>query len=123
MGTARTRWALSLWARAFRRLARRWTVHSHVRKFCRPFAIEGEENLAEVEGPLLIIANHTGRFRHRDRPFGPAEQNMYDKTTVVAAADRMYRERIKGMWHSLRYETLSRSPVAAVAKPLRTRNG
>ena len=28
--------------------------------------------------------------------------SIYDRTAVVAA-DRMYRERVKGMWHSLRY--------------------
>ncbi len=56
------KWALTLWARAFRRLARRWTVHSHVRKYCRPFTVEGAENLASIENPVLIIANHTSHF-------------------------------------------------------------
>src|SRR3972149_2416404 len=30
------RWALSFWARAYRRLARAWDVNKHVRRFCRP---------------------------------------------------------------------------------------
>src|SRR2546426_10738532 len=56
------RWALNSWARVFRRLARRWTVHGHVRKFCRPFMLEGEENFAGIASPLLIIANHASHF-------------------------------------------------------------
>ena len=96
------RWALNLWARAFRRLARRWTVHSHVRQFCRPFTLEGEENLAGIDGPLVIIANHTSHF-DTVIVLSVLPDRIYDKTAVVSAADRMYRERIKGMWHSLRY--------------------
>ena len=45
------RWALSWWARIFRRTARRWTVKSHVRKFCRPLTTEGTEKLVGLEGP------------------------------------------------------------------------
>jgi 1-acyl-sn-glycerol-3-phosphate acyltransferase len=96
------RWALSLWARAFRRLARRWTVHSHVRKYCRPFTVEGRENLDSVQNPFLIIANHTSHF-DTVIVLSLLPTRIYDRTAVVAAADRMYRERIKGMWHSLRY--------------------
>lgn len=96
------RWALRLWARAFRRIARRWTVDSHVRKFCRPFALEGAENLEGIGGPLLIVANHTSHF-DTVIVLSVLPNRIYDKTAVVAAADRMYRERIKGMWHSLRY--------------------
>lgn len=96
------RWALSLWARSFRRVARRWTVRSHVRKFCQPFTVEGAENLKGIDGPLLIIANHTSHF-DTVIVLTVLPNRIYDKTAVVAAADRMYRERIKGMWHSLRY--------------------
>jgi len=96
------RWALRLWARTFRRLARRWTVYSHVRKFCRPLTVEGEENLAAMDGPMLIIANHTSHF-DTVIVLSVLPNKVYDRTAVVAAADRMYRERIKGMWHSLRY--------------------
>ncbi len=96
------RWALSLWARAFRRLARRWTVHSHVRRFCQPLTIEGAETLARFDSPMLIIANHTSHF-DTVIVLSVLPNKLYDRTAVVAAADRMYRERIKGMWHSLRY--------------------
>jgi len=96
------KWALNLWARTFRRLARRWTVHSHVRRFCQPFTVEGRENLDAVQNPVLIIANHTSHF-DTVIVLDMLPNSIYDRTAVVAAADRMYRERIKGAWHSLRY--------------------
>lgn len=96
------RWALSLWARGFRRLARPWTVTGHVRRFCRPFTVEGRENLSGIENPLLIVANHTSHF-DTVIVLSLLPDRIYDRTAVVAAADRMYRERIKGALHSLRY--------------------
>ena len=96
------RWALSWWARAYRNLLRRWDVEKHVRAYCRPMTIEGQENLAELEGPLLIIANHTSHF-DTVIVLHSLPRKIWDRTAVVAAADRMYRERIKGMLHSLRY--------------------
>jgi 1-acyl-sn-glycerol-3-phosphate acyltransferase len=96
------KWALSWWARLYRRIARRWDVDKHVRAYCRPLTIEGHENLDGVKGPLLVIANHTSHF-DTVIVLHVLPQNILDKTAVVAAADRMYRERIKGMMHSLRY--------------------
>ncbi len=96
------RWALSWWARAYRRLAQRWIVTSHVRKFCRPFTLEGIENFASLKSPFLIIANHTSHF-DTVIVLSILPQHIYDRTAVVAAADRMYRERVKGAWNSLRY--------------------
>ena len=96
------RWALSRPARLYRRLAKRWIVSNHVRNFCRPFAVEGAENLRDIQNPLLIIANHTSHF-DTVIALSVLPQHIYDRTAVVAAADRMYRDRIKGAWHSLRY--------------------
>ncbi len=96
------RWALSWWARAYRRLLRRWDVDKHVKAYCRPMTIEGTENLAAVDGPLLVIANHTSHFDTVIVLY-TLPRKIWDRTAVVAAADRMYRERIKGMLHSLRY--------------------
>ena len=98
------RWALSWWARFFRRIARRWTVNSHVRKFCQPLTTEGAEKLVGLEGPLLIIANHTSHF-DTVIVLDLLPNKIYDRTAIVAAADRMYRQRIKGMWYSLRYNS------------------
>jgi 1-acyl-sn-glycerol-3-phosphate acyltransferase len=96
------RWALSLWARAYRRLARRWHVDRHVRQFCRPFTVEGRENLTDISNPLLIVANHTSHF-DAVIALSVLPPNIWARTAIVAAADRMYRERLKGMLHSLRY--------------------
>ena len=56
------RWALSLWARTFRRLGRRVFLTRHVRRFCRPLSIEGLENFDRLRTPALIVANHTSHF-------------------------------------------------------------
>ena len=96
------RWALSFWARAYRRLARAWDVDKHVRRFCRPMVIEGRENLAELDNPLVIIANHSSHF-DTVIVLSALPSKIWRHTAIVAAADRMYRERVKGMMHSLRY--------------------
>lgn len=98
------RWALSWWARLYRRLGKRWLVTNHVRNFCQPLTIEGEENLRDVSGPMLVIANHTSHF-DTAIVLSALPQRVHDRTAVVAAADRMYRSRFKGMWNSLRYNS------------------
>ena len=50
------RWAVSWWARLYRRFAKRWHVDNHIRNFCVPFTVEGQENLEGLTGPMLIIA-------------------------------------------------------------------
>jgi 1-acyl-sn-glycerol-3-phosphate acyltransferase len=98
------RWALSWWARLYRRLGKRWLVTNHIRNFCQPLTIEGEENLHDVSGPMLVIANHTSHF-DTAIVLSALPQRVHDRTAVVAAADRMYRSRFKGMWNSLRYNS------------------
>lgn len=96
------RWALSLPARLYRRALRRWDVEKHIKTFCQPLTVEGEENLAEATNPLLIIANHTSHF-DTVIVLHALPSKIWGRTAIVAAADRMYREKIKGMLHSLRY--------------------
>lgn len=96
------RWALSRWARTYRKVARPWTLTRHVRRFCTPLTIHGRENLSRAQNPIIIIANHSSHF-DTAVALSLLPNRIYDRTAVVAAADRMYRERIKGMWHSLRY--------------------
>jgi 1-acyl-sn-glycerol-3-phosphate acyltransferase len=96
------RWALSFWARMYRRLLRRWDVDKHVKAFCRPMTVEGRENLEGASGPMLVIANHTSHF-DTVIVLSVLPRKMWDRTAIVAAADRMYRQRVKGMLHSLRY--------------------
>jgi len=96
------RWALSFWARAFRRLARHRNVTRHVEQFCQPFVVEGSEHIADFRGPALIIANHTSHF---DAVIVQSvlPPKLFDRTAAVAAADRFFTNRWKGAWHALRY--------------------
>jgi len=96
------RWALSWWARLYRRVLRRWDVDKHVKAYCRPMTVEGRENLDLVNGPVLVIANHSSHFDTVIVLY-VLPRKVWGKLAIVAAADRMYREKIKGMLHSLRY--------------------
>jgi 1-acyl-sn-glycerol-3-phosphate acyltransferase len=96
------RWALAPLARLYRRVSRPLHVTRHVRRFCRPLTIEGGENLERLQNPALIIANHASHF-DTAVVLSLLPNHIYNRTAIVAAADRMYRERIKGMWYSLRY--------------------
>jgi 1-acyl-sn-glycerol-3-phosphate acyltransferase len=96
------RWALRWPARMYRRLLRRWDVDKHVKAFCRPMTIEGRENLDGVNGPLLVIANHSSHF-DTVIVLHVLPRKIWGRLAIVAAADRMYRDKRKGMLHSLRY--------------------
>jgi len=98
------RWAISWWARLYRRFSKRWLVSNHVRNFCQPFTVEGEENLEGLTGPMLVIANHSSHF-DTVIVLQALPGRIYDRLAVVAAADRMYRSKWKGMWNSLRYNS------------------
>jgi len=96
------RWALSFWARGFRRLARWWVVTRHVRRFCFPLGLEGLDQFPQLKTPALIIANHTSHF-DAVIVLSLLPGRLYDHTAVVAAADRFYTGRLKDAWHSLCY--------------------
>ena len=97
------RWALKLWARAFRRLGRWMFITRHVKRFCRPLALEGVENFERLQGrSAIIIANHTSHF-DTAIALGVLPGRVYGRTAVVAAADRFYTRRLKSAWYSLRY--------------------
>lgn len=101
-------WALSPWARAFRRLARPVIISRHVRRLCRPLIVEGHEHLAEVDGPTILIANHTSHFDTLI-VLSLLPGWLHHRTAIAAAADRFYKERLKGAWFSLRYNAF---PIA-----------
>jgi 1-acyl-sn-glycerol-3-phosphate acyltransferase len=66
--------------------------------------VDGMENIEGLNGPMLIIANHSSHF-DTVIVLDALPRHVYDRTAVVAAADRMYRSRWKGMWNSLRYNS------------------
>jgi 1-acyl-sn-glycerol-3-phosphate acyltransferase len=92
----------------FRSVARPILLTRHVRRFCSPLTVDGSEHLDQLAGASLIVANHTSHF---DTIIvlsllpGP----LFRRTAVVAAADRFYRERLKGAWYSLKYNAF---PIA-----------
>jgi 1-acyl-sn-glycerol-3-phosphate acyltransferase len=73
-----------------------------VRAYCTPLTIEGQENLSGLDNPALIIPNHTSHF-DTVIALSVLPERVRDRTAIAAAADRMYRQPIKGMLHSLRY--------------------
>lgn len=97
------RWATSSWARAFRRVGRSWFVTKHVRSLCQPFEVVGTDHLEQLDGPALLISNHTSHF-DPIIVLSALPQRVFDRTAIVAAADRHYaRKPWKAAWHSLRY--------------------
>jgi 1-acyl-sn-glycerol-3-phosphate acyltransferase len=102
------RWALRWSARTFRRLARPVLLTRHLRRFCSPLSIEGDEHFNAVRGRSLVIANHTSHF-DTIIVLSLLPERLFERTAVVAAADRFYRERVKGAWYSLKYNAF---PIA-----------
>jgi 1-acyl-sn-glycerol-3-phosphate acyltransferase len=102
------RWAAGKFGRAFRRLGRRWIIDRHVQRLCPDIDVRGAEHLSTLDGPAIIIANHTS---HADTliVLSVLPPKLYDSTAVAAAADRFYVDAIKGAWLSLRYNSF---PIA-----------
>jgi 1-acyl-sn-glycerol-3-phosphate acyltransferase len=96
------RWALSWPARVYRRLNRRRNVTRHVEAFCQPFEVEGREHLEGFRGPALIIANHTSHF-DSVIALSVLPNQLFDRTAIVAAADRFFTNWRKGAWYALRF--------------------
>ena len=95
------RWALSLWARAFRRVAQPWFVSRQVRKWCSPLWVQGAENLATLNGPAIFVSNHSSHF---DAYVLTAllPPHLRYRTGLAAAADRWYaRKKWRANWYSL----------------------
>lgn len=103
------RWQTSFWARAVRRAGRYWVMTRHVKRYCRPFAVEGAEHLRDVRGPVIVIANHSSHF---DTPavISALPEHIRSRLLVAAAADKFYASRRKRTWwYSLFHGTF---PVA-----------
>jgi 1-acyl-sn-glycerol-3-phosphate acyltransferase len=90
-------WQTSLWARALRRGGRYWVLTRHVRKYCKPFEIEGRENLERFKGAAIVIANHSSHF---DTPavMSALPERIRGKLLIAAAADKFYGSRKKRTW-------------------------
>lgn len=91
------RWQTALWARVIRRLFRYVAITQYVRRYCRPLIVEGRENLRGVQGPAVIIANHSS---HLDTPvvLAALPEPFRSRLAIAAAADKFYASRRKWTW-------------------------
>jgi 1-acyl-sn-glycerol-3-phosphate acyltransferase len=56
------RWQVSWWAR-LARLAFRWHAYGRwVHRYCRPFTVIGREKFRRINGPCIVVANHTSHM-------------------------------------------------------------
>lgn len=85
-------WQVSLWAQVGRRLFRWHAYDQYVSKYCKPLTITGVEKFDSIDGPCIVVANHTshmdGLVLHGSLP-ARIRWNVYSG----AAADRWF---IKG---------------------------
>jgi 1-acyl-sn-glycerol-3-phosphate acyltransferase len=95
-------WQAQLWARAVRRAGRPWVMSRHIDRFCRPLTVEGRENLDGIEGPAIVMPNHSS---HMDTPVALSmlPERIRSRTYVAAAADKFYRPGKRWWWFSLFY--------------------
>ncbi|MBF6599422.1 MAG: GYD domain-containing protein [Dehalococcoidia bacterium] len=103
------RWQTAPWARLLRRAGRYFVSTRYVRRYCRPFEIEGGEQLRDFRGPAIVIANHSSHF---DTPavLSALPERITGKILIAAAADKFYASRKKRTWwYSLFHGTF---PVA-----------
>ena len=99
------RWQATPWARVVRRCFRGHIYTRPLKRACSSFDVQGRENLADLRGPAIYIANHSS---HLDSSalFGALPRRVRGKVAFAAAADRFYikgRKEMKkqGWWFSL----------------------
>lgn len=95
-------WQTQLWARTARRAGRHWVMSRHIDRFCQPLTVEGRENLDGLDGPVIVMPNHSS---HMDTPvaLSTLPERIRSRTYVAAAADKFYRPGKRWWWFSLFY--------------------
>jgi 1-acyl-sn-glycerol-3-phosphate acyltransferase len=90
-------WQTSFWARAVRRMGRPWTTTRYVKQYCKPFTVEGRDNLEGFKGGAVVIANHSS---HLDSPsvYMALPSRIANRLAMAAAADKFYPSRKKRVW-------------------------
>ena len=98
-------WQVRGWARVVRRCFRGHIYTRPLKRACSSFDVQGTENLRDLRGPAIYVANHSS---HLDAPvmFGALPRRIRGKVMFAAAADRFYvkgRKEVKkqGWWFSL----------------------
>ena len=55
-------WQVKWWAK-LARLSLRWYQYDRwIWRYCKPFKVTGLENYKDIEGPCIVVANHTSHF-------------------------------------------------------------
>jgi 1-acyl-sn-glycerol-3-phosphate acyltransferase len=96
------RWATSPWARTIRSAAWWWEVSRHVKHYCTPLRVEGQEHFDRTRTPAIFIPNHRS---HLDSlvSYEVIPPRLRRRTAIAAASDRFYRVGWKGAKFSLLY--------------------
>jgi 1-acyl-sn-glycerol-3-phosphate acyltransferase len=55
-------WQISWWARIARRALRGREVTRHVTEACKPFVVQGRENMSGLKEPCIVIGNHASHL-------------------------------------------------------------
>lgn len=99
------KWQVRAHAQVARRALRYYTISRHLKAACKPFVIEGQENLKDLKGPAIFIGNHSS---HLDSLviFQSLPERYRWRIGFGAAADRWFIKGRKGMtkqpwWNSL----------------------
>jgi 1-acyl-sn-glycerol-3-phosphate acyltransferase len=99
-------WQISLWAQLARRLLRYHTITRYVWKYCKPFEIEGREQLDNLANPAIFIGNHSS---HMDAfvLFMALPERFRRRVAFGSAADRWFLKGRKGIQKQPWYLSLS----------------
>lgn len=93
-------WPLRPWAVWLRALVQRACLFPLHGLYCRPFRVDGADRIANVPGPVLIVANHASHVDTLSilRALPPARRR---RTAVAAAADYFFANGLRGRLASL----------------------
>jgi 1-acyl-sn-glycerol-3-phosphate acyltransferase len=82
-------WQISWWAKLLR-LSLRWRQYSKwMWRYCKPFTATGKEHFKGIEGPCIVVGNHTSHFDSLALYHGLPQRIKYN-IYFGAAADRWF---------------------------------
>jgi 1-acyl-sn-glycerol-3-phosphate acyltransferase len=99
-------WQISRWAQLVRRLLRYHTMTRMVWRYCKPFEVEGREQLDGLANPAIFIGNHSS---HMDAfvLFMSLPERFRRRVAFGGAADRWFLKGRKGIQKQPWYASLT----------------
>jgi 1-acyl-sn-glycerol-3-phosphate acyltransferase len=98
-------WQIRWWAKVARRAMRRYAYTRWVDRYCQPMTVTGQEHFDQIDGPCVIVGNHTshmdGFVLHYALP-ERIKRNLY----FGAAADRWFLKGQKKITRQPWYQSL-----------------